>query len=190
LAEVGSSSAGAVTSMVMIDTDFDLEESQPWDRLDGEPAKAYGAFRIYRDLPTVQRRLPTVAERAGVSERQCRVLASKWEWRERADAWDEVIHRTEDRERLEALRQMHQLHRAAGRAAMSKALTALQMLEPASMTAGTIARMMELGAKLERSTLIVSVEELQGLELEDDDESEDPWDRIARELDPNRDPDD
>jgi hypothetical protein len=48
-----------------------------------------------------------------------------------------------------------------------------------------VARLLELGAKLERSTLIVSVEELQGLDVGESDE-EDPWERIARELDPRQ----
>jgi hypothetical protein len=164
--------------------DLDLPDAEPWDRKPGEPTKAYGAFRIYRDLPAVQRRLETVAERASISGRQARILANKWDWRDRTDAWDDACHRTEDKERLEAIRQMHLLHRSAGRSAMQKALQALQQLSPGDMTPGNIARFIDLGAKLERSTLTISVEELQGIEV-DDDESEDPWDRIARELDPN-----
>jgi hypothetical protein len=163
--------------------DGDDDDVQPWDRMPDEPSKDYAAFRVFRDLPSLSRKLTTVAEDAGISERQARLLANRWEWRERADAWDDEVHHTEDRERLEAIRQMHSLHRQAGRAALAKALAGLRLLNPESMTAGTIARMLELGANLERSTLLVSVEEMQGIEVEDED-GEDPWDRIARELDP------
>lgn len=170
----------------MVTEPLDLDdETQSWDRQEGESPQDYAAFRIYRDLPPTQRRMATVSERASISERQARQLAREWDWRERAGEWDDLLHRTEDHERLEAIRQMHLLHRSAGRQAMTKAMAALQTLQPGEMTPSTIARLMELGAKLERSTLIVSVEELQGFET-DDDEAEDAWERIARELDPQR----
>lgn len=155
-----------------------------WERQEGESTKDYAAFRIYRDLPPLQRKLSTVAQRAEISERQARQLANEWNWRGRVEEWDDLVHQTEDRERLEAIRQMHQLHRAAGRSVMNKALQALQMLQPEQMSPGTIARMIQLGATLERDTLVTSVEELQGLE-DEDDVVEDAWERIARELDPS-----
>jgi hypothetical protein len=169
-------------------SDLDLPDAAVWDRQAGESTKAYGAFRIWRDLPPTQRRMVTVAQTSGISERRVRSLAVEWDWRGRSDAWDDACHRVEDRERLEAIRSMHAIHRAAGRAAMHKAVQALGLLSPENMAPGTIARLMELGAKLERSTLIVSVEELQGIEVEDED-AEDPWERIARELDPGTLPD-
>jgi hypothetical protein len=163
-------------------------EHEPWERRDSEPAKDYAVFRVYRDLPALARKLTSVPELAGCSETHVRNLARRWDWQERVDAWDDECHRTEDRERLEAIRQMHQLHRAAGRSTLTKALQALQLLRPEQMSPGVIARMIELGARLERNTLLVSIEEMQGVE-EYDDDTEDAWERIARELDPGYDPD-
>ena len=166
--------------------DFDMPDAQPWDRRPGEPTKAYAAFRIYRDLPAAQRDFERTAEQAGVVGRSTRRWASAWDWHERADAWDDACHQIDDQERLEAIRAMHGLHRKAGRAAVGKAMQALQILSPEQMadSPSIIARLLELGTKLERSTLIVSVEELQGIEVEEEG-TEDPWERIARELDPN-----
>ena len=65
-----------------------------------------------------------------------------------------------------------------------RALQELTLIEQGTMPPSVIARLLELGAKLERSTLIVSVEELQGIAVEPDEDTEDPWERIARELDP------
>lgn len=161
------------------------EEGSAWDRQAGEPTKAYGAFRIFRDLAPTGRNLAAVAATSGFSERRCRALAAEWDWRDRADEWDDACHQTEDRERLELIRSMHATHRKAGRAAILKSLQALQMMQPEDMTPGQVARLMELGAKLERTTLIVSVEELQGLDTFDDEDEEDPWQRIADELDPS-----
>lgn len=163
--------------------DFDLGDLPPWERQAREPARQHGAFRIYRDMAVTDRSLALVAERVGISVRRCREWAVEWDWRGRVDAWDDACHRVEDQERLEAIRSMHATHRKAGRAAILKAMQALNAIDAERMPIGAAARLLELGAKLERSTLIVSVEELQGIEPEDTDD-DDPWERIARELDP------
>jgi hypothetical protein len=164
--------------------DFDLAEQEPWDRLQGEPTKAYGAFRVYRDSNPVQRTVAATALQTGLSETTCKRYAAQWLWQPRADAWDDACHHTEDQERLEAIRQMHKVHRSAGRLAMGKAMQALQQLAPNDLNATQVARLLQLGAKLERDTLIVSVEELQGIE-DIDDSDDDPWERISRELTPD-----
>lgn len=166
------------------DADLDLPDREPWDRLQGETSKAYSAFRAYRDTTPIQRSVKTAADQAGLSERHCQRLITEFCWVERAEAWDDACHRIEDRERLEAIRAMHKVHRGAGRLAVSKAIQALNRLQSEDLNPAQIVRLMALGAKLERDTLLTSVEELQGIEIEDDDE-EDPWERIARELDPH-----
>jgi hypothetical protein len=163
--------------------DTTTTEAPAWERLPREPTKAHGAFRIYRDMAPAQRDIARVADQIGLSARRVREWAAEWEWRQRADEWDDACHHIEDQERLEAIRSMHAIHRRAGRAAVMKAAQALSLVDPEQMPISAVARLLELGAKLERSTLIVSVEELQGLDTEPDD-IEDPWERIARELDP------
>jgi hypothetical protein len=164
--------------------DYDLAGQPAWERQHGEPTKGHTAFRIYRDLPATRRNLEAVAVEVGTSYRTVRRWAERWDWRRRAEAWDDACHNIEDQERLEAIRAMHATHRQAGRAAVLKALEALGKVDPEAMPIGVIARLLDLGAKLERSTLIVSVEELQGI-VNGDDEIVDPWERIARELDPH-----
>jgi hypothetical protein len=162
---------------------YDLGDTQPWDRQVKEPSRPYAAFRLFRDLPPHQRRLDKIAEQAEVQPRTARQWAQEWAWWDRAQAWDDACHAIDDGERLDAIRAMHKIHRQAGRAAVVKAIQALNQLRPESMPPVLIARLLDLGAKLERSTLIVSIEELQGLE-ELVEADEDPWERIARELDP------
>jgi hypothetical protein len=164
--------------------EFDLDDKPVWERQFKEPTKVYGAFRLYRDMPSAQRSIPEVAKQIDLSNRRTHEWAVQWSWKERAEAWDDACHQVEDQERLEAIRAMHQMHRRAGRTAIVKAIEALNLLDPQAMPATAIARLLALGAKLERDTLIVSVEELQGIDVEDDDESTDPWERIAAELSP------
>ena len=165
--------------------DFDLGDQPEWERQIKEPTKAYGAFRLYRDMPPAQRSIEQVADQIDLSLRRTHEWAVLWQWKERATAWDDACHQIEDQERLEAIRSMHAMHRRAGRAAIVKAVQALNLVNPEHMPIGAIARLLALGAKLERDTLIVSVEELQGLEPESDEDSIDPWERIAAELDPH-----
>lgn len=102
-----------------------------------------------------------------------------FDWRDRAAAWDEQTHRLDDARRLEAIRGMHDLHQRAGRAVLNKALQALANVPAEEIPPYAAARMLELGARLERDTLITSVEELQGVPPA---QIEDPWEAVAREL--------
>jgi hypothetical protein len=150
---------------------------EPWERRANESSRAYVAFRAYRDLGPL-RRLEDVG---GEPFNSLRNWCHRYDWVDRAQAWDDEAHRGEDRRRLEAIRAMHDTHQRAARMAMRKALEALSQLTAEDIPAYAAARLLELGARLERETLTVSVEELQGIASPTLD-GEDPWERIAREF--------
>ena len=151
-------------------------ERYPWERLPTETGRAYAAFREYRDAG-VRR---SQADATATSLRTAKRWALQHCWAARATAWDDEINRLEDQERLDALRTMHGNHSRAARALQGFAMRALQELETQQVTAADIARLFELGARLERLTLSQSVEELQGRTPQG--ASDDPWTRIANEL--------
>lgn len=151
-------------------------ERHPWDRLPGETSKAYAAFRTWRDLG-VRRALGSIP---GTSLAMARRWSTAHCWAARAVAWDDETARLEDLDRLEALRSMHSNHARAARAVQQFALAALARLDIESASPADVARLLELGARLERLTLTESVEELQGKPAHID--VDDPWSRIAREL--------
>jgi hypothetical protein len=155
----------------------DDEPRDPWDRRPTESPLAYSHFRRFRDLGPLRSLDMLVDERTGLA------TFKKWQarhdWRDRASAWDEAAHRIDDARRLEALRGMHDLHQRAGRAVLNKALQALANVAPEDIPPYAAARMLELGARLERDTLVTSVEELQGVPPA---QLEDPWEAVAREL--------
>lgn len=155
------------------------EPKDPWERRDGEAAKPYAAFRAYRDLGPLRRMADL--DGGSFSPKMLRVWSARFDWVDRAAAWDDATHRVDDQRRLEAIRAMHDTHSRAGRAAMRKAIQALERLTPEEIPAYAAARLLELGARLERETLTVSVEDLQGLAPASLD-GEDPWERIAREF--------
>lgn len=151
-------------------------ERTPWDRLPDETSKAYAAFRSFRDLGPKRR----IVDCPGATPRMARLWAKRHHWTARATAWDDESARVEDLDRLDALRSMHGNHARAARVLQSFALSALQGLDAGTVSAADVARLFELGAKLERLTLSQSVEELQG--RTPTGASDDPWTRIANEL--------
>lgn len=157
-------------------------ERNAWDRRDGETDRAYHAFRQYRDLGPLR----TVEQMHNVARTSAERWSARWDWAARSTAWDDASHMAEDARRLEAIRTMHDTHQRAGRAAMGKALAALARLEPEQIPPYAAAKLLELGARLERETLLVSVEEWQGTfpahlpQL--GSPVDDPWERISREL--------
>lgn len=149
---------------------------QPWDRRPHETPRAYEGFRRFRDLGPL-RQLDQMLDTYAI--RTLRGWSTKHDWRDRAAAWDDELHRISDAQRLEAIRTMHDTHQRAGRAIMQKALAALRDVPPDAIPPYVAGRLLELGARLERETLIVSVEQLQGIETRP---AEDPWEIVAREL--------
>lgn len=157
-----------------------MSERRAWDRRPDETARAYDAFRRFRDLGPA-RNLGDAAAATATSMRTIEKWSELHLWFERAVAWDDEIHTLDDQRRLEAIRTMHDNHQRAGRAAMAKGLAALQAAEVREIPAYAAARLIELGARLERETLVMSVEELQGISRTAAP-IEDPWEAIAREL--------
>lgn len=152
----------------------------PWDRRAGESPRAHAVFRRFRDLGPLRSLDVLVDEDAGIRYATLREWSRRLDWKDRAAAWDDEVHRLDDRRRLEEIRGMHDRHQRAGRLAMGKALAALQNVAAEDIPPYAAARLLELGARLERETLVVSVETLQGVAPAP---IEDPWEAIARELD-------
>jgi hypothetical protein len=150
------------------------DEKLPWERRPKEPSKAHDAFRTFRDQGAGERSITAAAAAVKMSEVQVRRWASAWDWWERASLWDDEVRRAEDEERLTSVREMAELYRKTGKAALEKAMDALAVMPAEEIPAAAMVRLLEFGVKMQR-TLIAEDEA---------DESEDPWEAIARELDP------
>jgi hypothetical protein len=153
-------------------------ELDPWERMPKEPARAYEAFRVWRDAgPT--RKVSVVAALA--SERQIRRWRGTYRWEHRARAWDVEVHRIADQDRLAAIRSMDEAHRNTARFLLSLGITSLQNAE--SLTPHQAARLVDLAARLERSALLGEhLDSPASLQPVDPDEGLSPLERIAREL--------
>jgi hypothetical protein len=59
-----------------------------WEQREGEPDERYDQFRIYLHAMKPPRRLEEAAKLYGWTYRTIRTVAGKYDWRERAAAWD------------------------------------------------------------------------------------------------------
>lgn len=130
----------------------------PWERQPGEPARAYGAFCIYRDLPPHERSLRAVAERLGgkrseTGRRSTRPLerwSSRWRWVERAARWDEEQDRRAREAQIRAVKDMRERHAKEAMALQQKALERLRAMDPEELSPADVLRYFVEAAKLER----------------------------------------
>lgn len=145
-----------------------------WERMPKEPSRAHEAFRTFRDLGPGVRSMAALAKAAKVSEVHARRWATAWNWWERAIAWDDECRRTEDSSRLASIAEMAETFRKAGEKALNIAIDALDKMDPAEIPPAAAVRLLEFGVKMQRSSAADAEAE----------STEDPWEQIARALDP------
>jgi hypothetical protein len=157
---------------------LDDAERRPWDRRPHESSRAFAAFNAYKLLGPS--RSHAKLSETDVKPSAARTWSKRYEWVARCAAWDDHVHMIEDAERLDAIRAMHTTHRTAARAVQVFALEALRRLDVAGATPADVARLLDLGTRLERQVLSETAEQLHtptgAMPIDD------PWARLAREL--------
>lgn len=131
----------------------------PWERQPGEPAKAYAAFCLYRDMPAHARSLRAVADRlygSGTASKRRRTpgqlfkWSTRWRWVERAAAWDDEQDRQARQAQLRAVQEMRERHVREAMALQRKALERLQRMDPEELSPKDVLWYFVEAAKLER----------------------------------------
>lgn len=74
------------------------ENRKPWHRREEETPKAYAYFREYMSVPPAERSIRRAAEAHGKSDRYWEELSAKFDWIERAAAYDEWLAEQADEE--------------------------------------------------------------------------------------------
>jgi AraC-like DNA-binding protein len=121
-----------------------------WERQPTETVRQYGFFRVYRDLPPLERSLAKVAQQLGCSPQYVQRLSSRNRWVDRVEAFDIEQDRVEQQQRGRRIQEMRQRQANLAATALEKARQGLANLDPESMKAGEIARLLEIAARLER----------------------------------------
>ncbi|MBR1694478.1 MAG: hypothetical protein IJ709_03615 [Selenomonas sp.] len=136
----------------------------PWERRKDlkEPSRAYERFCAYRDMPYKDkgnvlpeqikraRSLRKIAKELKVSSSTLRGNSVTYRWQERCVAYDDYIERRNREENEVEIIQMRKLQAEFGRQALAKAARGLLSVKAETMTATEIARLAEIGVKVER----------------------------------------
>ena len=126
-----------------------MADTQPWERQDGETAKAYEAFSEYRDMKA-DRSLAKVGQKLGKSKAQMEKWSKKYSWVARAEAWDLEEDRLVRAALTKEIGAMRKRHADTAKAMLIKAAQALGRIPVDEIKAQDISRMVDVAAKLER----------------------------------------
>lgn len=147
----------------------------PWERLPNESGRVYAQFCVFRDMPYKDkehdnftkaqirrgRSIKKTAKQIGCSVSLITKYSTRFNWRSRAEAYDDYVER-ELRERDEAeIRKMNKFHANAGRQLAAKALRGLINLDENGLSATDVVKMLDTGAKMERLARGQSTEKQQ-----------------------------
>ena len=131
-----------------------MAKRKVWDRLERETTKQYEAFCEYRNMGP-DRSLRAVAEKLGKSEQLMSRWSAKNQWVVRSAEWDDEQERTEreiaQKEMAKEIRLMRKRQAETGKYMQVKAMRALSKLPDEEMKAGEISKLIDVGAKLERT---------------------------------------
>lgn len=105
----------------------------PWEQQQGESAKAFEAFAIYRDMG-VERSVRKVTQRLNKSLTLIGKWSSRYNWPERARAYDRDLDRQAHAQAVRDVRSMTNRHIRIAMQLQAKALEALEQLNVATLS--------------------------------------------------------
>lgn len=120
-----------------------------WERQPGESSKAYEAFSIYYK-ETGRRSLRNVAATLGKSETLISRWSGRWNWVERAAAYDNALAREDFKNAMEEVKRMNAQQARIGVAIQEKAIRALQKMNIDDMSARDVIQFFVHGSEIER----------------------------------------
>lgn len=122
-----------------------------WDRLPNESGKAYAVFCVYRDLgperslEKLRRNLDKPRSKKWLGE-----WSVKYNWVERAQAYDDYIERKKREEKENAILEMAERHAKLAMAFQQRVAQRLQQISPAELSPSDMAKWLDIATKLER----------------------------------------
>lgn len=124
-------------------------DNKPWERQQGESEVAFEAFSLYRDKGA-ERTLTAVADELQKSYTLIRRWAKRWEWSDRVREYDNDKERQAKKEAEKGLRDMYARQTKIAMSVQTKALQALEKLDPDNMSAKDIKEYIKMATDLER----------------------------------------
>lgn len=128
-----------------------------WERKKGESSEAYAAFKLYYQMGD-KRSCAKVAKNLGRSNTLISGWCSKWDWVERARAYDNELARQEFAEACNAIKKMNEQQAQIGLLIQKKALEALKEMKSKELYPKLLLQYLVQGAGLERKARDSDVE--------------------------------
>lgn len=122
-----------------------------WERKKGESSESYAAFKLYYQMGD-KRSCAKVAKNLGRSNTLISGWCSKWDWVERARAYDNELARQEFSETCNAIKKMNEQQAQIGLLIQKKALEALKEMKSKELYPKLLLQYLVQGAGLERKS--------------------------------------
>lgn len=132
-----------------------------WEKQPQESAKAFGAFKVYRDLATHKRSLKQAAtdlygpdhEHLISKMRQFQTWSAQYAWVARVAAWDEELDRQERDAHIQQVREMRVRHGKIGQVLQQKAVERLKKIIPEELSVEEMMSLLLSGTAMERKAV-------------------------------------
>lgn len=154
-------------------------ERELWEQQPGESSTIFAHFVVYRDMrypkidkqvkdadgnvkktitetvmdgtvPYVKRSIRKTAEVLGMNKRTIANQSTKWDWVRRCEAYDAYVDRMNREANEAAIRKMKQDHALLAQQMIRKATRRLLTMPDEEITAAELARIVDVGVKVER----------------------------------------
>lgn len=145
------------------------EQPELWERLPNESPAQYEKFCAYRDMRylgangekpkpgdlrrpdmTIRRSIRGLADAMKMSRKALEPLSVRFSWVERAEAYDEyILQRIQEKHEADILK-MHETHATIAAQMLKKATARLLTLPETEISPSDIARLVDIGVKIER----------------------------------------
>lgn len=126
-------------------------EAKPWERQEGESAKAFEAFSIYLDMGA-SRSVRAVAQKCSKSASLMMRWSATHKWVERAAAHDAELRQKAYEEAVKKTQKMADRHISIALKLQEKALEALKQTRPEDIDPKNLLAFIREATKLERDT--------------------------------------
>ena len=124
-------------------------EIQPWDRQPGETAKAFEAFKAYRDLGS-ERSITKAAQALNKARATMGEWSGRWGWVERVAAYDRYLDRIEQEKAVKEYQKMIERHTRIAMSIQEKAVRALSELKEEDLTPSVLLAYLAKATEIER----------------------------------------
>lgn len=128
-------------------------DAKPWERQDGESAKAYQAFCKYLDMGE-KRSIRAVAQQLGKSATLMARWSSTWHWPDRVAEYEEDLRRQAYKKAQNDAEKMAKRHINIALKMQEKALAALNATKPEYIQVRDMITLLREATKLERDSRV------------------------------------